>query len=98
MASCPDREGTLQEEADMQQAELVSIVNGLKADFETPGKLDGKSVGDRADSANTAALDMLLEICGQSEEGTSMLEQAQTLKALSQEFNDITQVIEGLAP
>ncbi|MCG8494241.1 MAG: hypothetical protein MI743_21715 [Sneathiellales bacterium] len=79
----------------MQQAELRSLVDGLKADISKPSKLDQKTVADRANMANLAALEMLAETV--AEKNTDPLdEKARDLHTLSRELGEITGVIEKL--
>jgi hypothetical protein len=81
----------------MRQLELASIVNGLKSEFSKAAVLDRKSVADRANGANLAALDMMLDGCETEMEVTGPLEQARALRSLAHELQGITGIIGGLA-
>ncbi|MFT6558284.1 MULTISPECIES: hypothetical protein [Sneathiella] len=79
----------------MQQAELRSLVDGLKADISKPAKLDRKTVADRANMANLAALEMLTETV--AEKNTMPFkDKASDLHSLSKELGEITGFIEEL--
>jgi len=80
----------------MRQAELASIVHGLKSDFSAPNGLDRKTVGSRANNANLAALEMLVDSCDAAGSETSLHSQAHSLKELSNELWDIARVVEDL--
>ncbi len=79
----------------MQQAELKSLVDGLKADISKPTKLDRKTVADRANMANLAALEMLTETVAEKNTAPQM-EKAGDLHRLAGELGDITGFIEDL--
>ena len=80
----------------MRQAELASIVHGLKSDFSAPDSLDRKTIGSRANNANLAALDMLVDYCEAAVSEASLQSQAGSLKELSNELCDIVTVVEDL--
>lgn len=81
----------------MQQQDLVSIVNGLKADILKPATPDSATVGSRAGEVNIAALDLLIETGEQkARKKQDLAAQARILKKLSDELTDITGVIGGL--
>ncbi|PHQ70630.1 MAG: hypothetical protein COB93_05060 [Sneathiella sp.] len=80
----------------MGQAELASIVSELKSDFSAPSNMDVKSVGDRANSANLAALDFLVDCCEDVDPAATMVSHAQTLRMLSREFQEISKVVGDL--
>lgn len=80
----------------MRQAELASIVSGLKSDFSNTAELDQATLGDRANSANLAALDMVLDAEDTISAEGMLADQARALKSLSGELRDITGVIAGL--
>jgi len=82
----------------MRQQELASIVDDLKSEFSKAPRLNRKSIADRANNANLAALDLILDGADGQQDGPSTREQARTLKALSNEFTEIGDVISGLAP
>ncbi|MBO0334478.1 hypothetical protein J0X12_12690 [Sneathiella sp. CAU 1612] len=80
----------------MRQQELTSLVEGLKSEFSKAPRLNRKSIADRANGANIAALDLILETTSTEQEGPATREQAQTLKALSHEFKEISGILGGL--
>ena len=82
----------------MRQQELVSLVEGLKSEFTKAPRINRKSIADRANGTNLAALDLILDASDMEQEGGSRKEQAKTLKALSHEFKEISGIITGLAP
>ncbi|MEP3244938.1 MAG: hypothetical protein ABJN40_12325 [Sneathiella sp.] len=79
----------------MQQAELKSLVDGLKADISKPAKFDRKTVADRANMANLAALEMLTETVAEKN-AAPLTEKAGDLHGLARELGDITGFIEKL--
>jgi hypothetical protein len=81
----------------MRQQELASIVSGLKSEFSKTPKLDRKSIGARANSANLAALDMLLDGCEPGEGTVQTLDQARSFGVLANELQEITGIIGDLA-
>ncbi|MZR30993.1 hypothetical protein [Sneathiella litorea] len=80
----------------MRQQEMATLVEGLKSEFSKAPRLNRKSIADRATGTNIAALDLILETTGTEQEGPATREQAQTLKALSHEFKEISGIIDGL--
>ncbi|MFC4270844.1 hypothetical protein GQF03_03850 [Sneathiella chungangensis] len=82
----------------MRQQELASLVEGLKTEFSKAPRLNRRSISDRATGANLAALDLLLDSAKAVEEAPGKTEQARTLKALSNEFTEISDVIRTLGP
>ena len=80
----------------MRQQELASMFSGLKSEFSKTSGLDRKSMGERANSANLAALDMLLDGC-EPDVPTATLDQARSFGALANELQEITGIIGDLA-
>jgi len=79
----------------MQQVELGSLVSDLKSDFSKSVKVDRKTVADRANMANLAALDMLSETVAEKNTD-SFLVKARDLAGLSRELGEITGFVEEL--
>lgn len=79
----------------MQQVELQSLVKGLKADFKKTTQLSRKTVADRANLANLAALEMLVETVAEKN-AVPYLEKGQGLQSLAQELSEITGFVEDL--
>ncbi|USG60025.1 hypothetical protein NBZ79_12640 [Sneathiella marina] len=81
----------------MRQAEHATIVSDLKSEILAVGSPDKATVGERANAANLAALDMLIEGTDLSSGKKTMLAEAQTLRDLSREVREMTQVIDDLS-
>ena len=79
----------------MQQVELQSLVDGLKADISKPAHLDRKTVADRSNMANLAALELLAETV-MEKNPASFSQKAADLRGLSKELGEITQIVEKL--
>jgi exonuclease VII large subunit len=79
----------------MQQVELHSLVSDLKADVSASTETDRKTVADRANMANLAALDMLAETIAEKNSDT-YAQKAQSLKDISREMHEITDIVENL--
>ncbi|MEH6403209.1 MAG: hypothetical protein V7750_07550 [Sneathiella sp.] len=79
----------------MQRAELGSLVKGLKADFNKTPQLNRKTVGDRANLANLAALEMLVETVAEKN-AVSFSEKGRGLQNLAKELSEITGFVEDL--
>ncbi len=79
----------------MHQLELEEIVNGLKADISRPAGLDRKTVADRANMANAAALAMLTETVAEKNDAP-LAAKAADLRMLARELGDITDYIATL--
>ncbi|WP_169568725.1 hypothetical protein [Sneathiella limimaris] len=79
----------------MQPVELKSLVNEFKGDFSGDASVDRKTVADRANMANSAALDMLADLVS-DKNSTSFLEKGRQLHSLTAELGDITEVVEEL--
>ncbi len=73
----------------MLQAELHSLVDGIKSDFSKPKQVDRKTVADRSNMANLAALEMLAETVMEKNPAT-FSDKASDLKTLSEELGEIT--------
>ena len=81
----------------MRQQELSLLVRELKAEVEKSPRLNRKSVADRAIITNTAALDLLLEAADPTRAAASPATGARLVKALSQEFVDVSRAIRELS-
>ncbi|MBL4739634.1 MAG: hypothetical protein JKY12_01490 [Sneathiella sp.] len=79
----------------MQQAELQSLVKGLKADFKKPTQQNRKTIGDRANLANLAALEMLVETVAEKN-AVSFSEKGDSLQNLAKELSELTGFIDDL--
>jgi|GEM_PF-5384932 len=79
----------------MQRAELQTLVKGLKADFEKPSQLNRKTIGDRANLANLAALEMLVETVAEKN-AVPYSDKGQSLQNLAKELSEITGFVDDL--
>ncbi len=79
----------------MQQVELKSLVSDLKSDFSKSTRINRKTVADRANMANVAALEMLSDTVAEKNTNT-FLERARNLRSLNSELNEITNILEDL--
>lgn len=79
----------------MHQAELHSLVSDLKTDCSKSPKISRKTVADRANMANLAALDMLAETVSEKKSDTWQ-SKARSIGMLSKELGDITGVVGNL--
>ncbi|WP_025898525.1 hypothetical protein [Sneathiella glossodoripedis] len=79
----------------MQQVELKSLVSDFKTDFSSKSRVNRKTVADRANVANIAALAMLSDTV--SEKNTdSFLAKAKEMKSLTAELGEMTDFLEDL--
>lgn len=79
----------------MQQAEIKTLVDDFKTDFSNSSRLNRKTVADRSNITNLAALDLLADTV--AEKNTkSLAEKARELQNLSSELGDITSFMEDL--
>jgi len=76
----------------MHQVELEALVSDLKSDFSKTPTMSRKTVADRANMANLAALDMLAETVAEKNSGT-LLEKARSMSNLSKELGEITGIV-----
>ncbi|MEH6525200.1 MAG: hypothetical protein V7723_03940 [Sneathiella sp.] len=81
----------------MRQVEQASIVSDLKTEILAVRSPDQATVGDRANAANLAALDMLIDRTDLSKGEKTLLADAEDLRNLSQEVREMTQVIDELS-
>ena len=79
----------------MQQAELKTLVDEFKTDFSTSSRLNRKTVADRSNMANLAALDLLADTVAEKN-AKSLTDKARELRGLSAELGDITSFVEEL--
>ncbi|MBL4667598.1 MAG: hypothetical protein JKY04_09480 [Sneathiella sp.] len=80
----------------MIQAELHSLVSDFKSDFSKSPKMSRKTVADRANMANLAALDMLAETVSEKNTGT-LQSKARSIGNLSRELGEITGIVGNLS-
>lgn len=79
----------------MQQVELKSLVSDLKTDFSTKTRVNRKTVADRANVANIAALAMLSDTV--AEKNTqSFTQKARELRSLARELGEMTDFVQEL--
>lgn len=81
----------------MRQVDHATIVSDLKSEILAVKSPDQATVGDRANAANLAALDMLIEAADFSKNKKSLHADARNLHDLSRELHEMTQVIEQLS-
>ncbi len=79
----------------MQQVELKSLVSDFKTDFSKKSRVNRKTVADRANVANIAALAMLSDTVAEKSEG-SFLSKAKELKSLTAELGEMTDFLQEL--
>jgi len=81
----------------MPQVEHATIVSDLKSEILAVRSPDQKTVGDRANAANLAALDMLIDGTDLSKGKKPLLAEAENLRNLSREVREMTEVIDELS-
>jgi hypothetical protein len=81
----------------MPQVEHATIVSDLKSEILAVRSPDQKTVGDRANAANLAALDMLIDGTDLSKGKKTLLAEAENLRNLSREVREMTEVIDELS-
>ena len=79
----------------MQQVELKSLVSDLKTDFSKKTRVNRKTVADRANVANIAALEMLSDTVSEKKP-QSFANKAKELRSLSQELAEMTDFVQEL--
>lgn len=82
----------------MRQVQQTSIVSDLKSEILAANNPDQATVADRANAANLAALDMLMDTDSTPFEESRFLDDAKSLRFLSCEVREMAQVIEDLSP
>lgn len=81
----------------MGQQELSLLVEELKAEVTKSPRLNRRSVVDRAIGTNIAALDLILDKGDAARASVTPGEGARVLKALADEFADVSRTLRGLA-
>lgn len=81
----------------MPQVEHATIVSDLKSEILAVRSPDQATVGDRANAANLAALDMLIDGTDFSKGKKTLLAEAEILRNLSGEVREMTEVIDELS-
>jgi hypothetical protein len=80
----------------MQQVELKSLVSDFKTDFSKKSRVNRKTVADRANVANIAALAMLSDTVAEKNE-SSFLAKAKELRSLTTELGEMTDFLQDLS-